>query len=390
MKLIYDCKVDEKNILINDTDSSFFDEKSFIKGNNILIHGENFEVLKNLLYQQNMANKFDLIYIDPPFSTNKVFRIGDERTSTISAGSKDCVAYTDSLQGDEFIEFLRQRLILMRELMSEKGSIYLHIDYKIGHYVKIIMDEVFGAKNFRNDIARIKCSPKNFQRKAFGNVKDLILFYTKTDNYIWNETAEAITEEEVIKRFNKIDINGKRYNTIPLHAPGETRNGLTGHEWRGLKPPKGRHWRSEPDVLEQLDKDGLVEWSKTGNPRKIIYADEAVKKGKKFQDIWEFKDLMYPDYPTQKNEKLLDLIIKNSSEKDSWVLDCFAGSGTTLLSASKNDRQWVGIDQSEQAINVIKARLNKLQPGLSVKKNDYQFIEPNYNSENLGIISPTV
>ena len=99
---------------------------------------------------------------------------------------------------------------------------------------------------------------------------------------------------------------------------------------------------------------------------------------------------MYPDYPTQKNEKLLDLIIKNSSKKDSWVLDCFAGSGTTLVSSSKNDRQWVGIDQSEQAINVIKNRLDKLQSGLSVKKNDYQFIETNYNSENLGIISPTV
>lgn len=375
MKLTYDGKTNEKDILIDDTDISFLENMN--KDENILIQGENFGVLKNLLYQKNMANKFDLIYIDPPFSTNTVFRIGNERTSTISFSFEDNIAYEDSLQGEKFIEFLRQRLILMRELMSENGSIYLHIDYKTGHYVKIIMDEIFGAKNFRNDIARIKCSPKNFKRKAYGNVKDLILFYTKTNDYIWNETPAEINEEDVIKRFDKTDKNGKRYNTIPLHAPGETQTGLTGQEWRGLKPPKGRHWRSEPEVLEQLDKNGLIEWSKTGNPRKIVYAEDAVKKGKKYQDIWEFKDLMYPDYPTQKNEKLLDLIIKTSSNKDSRILDCFAGSGTTLVAASNNERSWIGIDKSEQAVNVAKNRLNKLQSNLFVKIKDYRFIKTN-------------
>jgi adenine-specific DNA-methyltransferase len=140
------------------------------------------------------------------------------------------------------------------------------------------MDEVFGAKNFRNDITRIKCSPKNFQRRAYGNIKDLILFYTKTDDYIWNDVSVEIDEEDVTKRFNKIDANGRRYTTIPLHAPGETQSGPTGQEWRGIKPPKGRHWRSDPEILEELDKKGLIEWSKTGNPRKIVYADEAIQK----------------------------------------------------------------------------------------------------------------
>jgi len=391
MKLIYDFKTEEKGILVDDTNSSLFGEISFIKNNNILIQGENFEIMKNLLYRQNMANKFDLIYIDPPFSTNTIFRIGTDRTSTISSSAKDSIAYIDLLQGEKFIEFLRQRLILMRELMSENGSIYLHIDYKIGHYVKIIMDEIFGSKNFRNDITRIKCSPKNFHRKAYGNIKDMILFYTKTNNYIWNEVSANIEDDDIIKRFNKIDKNGRRYNTIPLHAPGETQNGLTGQEWRGLKPPKGRHWRSEPEVLEELDKKGLVEWSKTGNPRKIVYAEEAIKKGKKIQDIWEFKDLIYPDYPTQKNKELLDLIIKTSSNKDSLVLDCFAGSGTTLISASNNERQWLGIDQSEQAISVTKNRLNKLQSSLFVKIRNYQFIKTNScnSTINENLISET-
>jgi len=104
-------------------------------------------------------------------------------------------------------------------------------------------------------------------------------------------------------------------------------------------------------------------------------ADEAIQKGKKLQDIWEYKDLMYPEYPTQKNQELLDLIIKNSSDKDCWVMDCFAGSGTTLVSATNYGRKWIGIDQSEQAISVIKNRLKKIQPNLFMKMRDYQFID---------------
>lgn len=391
MKLIYECKTDEREILKDDTKEFLFGQNKFDINTNNLILGENFQVLKQLLYKYDMANKFDLVYIDPPFSTNTVFRIGNTRTSTISYCSKDEIAYEDSLKGEDYLEFLRQRLILLRELMSERGSIYLHIDYKIGHYVKILMDEIFGTKNFRNDITRIKCSPKNFQRKAYGNVKDLILFYTKSDDYIWNNVSVEIEEKDIIKRFNKIDKNGRRYTTIPLHAPGETKNGATGQKWRGIKPPAGRHWRSEPDVLEKLDKEGLIEWSKTGNPRKIVYADEVSEKGKKLQDIWEFKDYMYPDYPTQKNEKLLDLIIKTSSNKDSLVMDCFAGSGTTLVSASKNERLWTGIDQSEHAVNITQNRLNEMNTmQLSmfneIKSLNYNFIKAKDLKNNKNVL----
>jgi len=266
------------------------------------------------------------------------------------------VAYTDILK---IFEFLRERLVLLKMLLSDKGSIYLHIDYKIGHYVKVIMDEIFGIENLRNDIARIKCNPKNFARKGYGNVKDLVLFYSKSDNLIWNEPKTPYTEEDRLKLFAKTEKDGRRYTTIPLHAPGETQHGSTSKAFKGILPPLGRHWRSSVEVLEQWDNEGLVEWSEKGNPRKKIYFDE--QKGKRMQDIWEFKDPQYPVYPTEKNADLLDTIIKTSSNENSIVLDCFAGSGTTLKSAQLNHRKWIGIDQSEEAIKTIIQKLANRQ-----------------------------
>jgi len=243
--------------------------------------------------------------------------------------------------------------------MSPQGSFYLHIDYKIGHYVKIMLDEVFGADNFRNDITRIKCNPKNFKRKAYGNIKDLILFYTKSNNYIWNEPRVPLVDEDIERLCKKVDKKGRRYTTVPIHAPGETVNGATGKPWRDMLPPKGRHWRCSPDELEELEQQGLIEWSKTGNPRKIVYAEEKIKNGKKLQDIWEYKDPQYPTYPTQKNRELLDLIISTSSNEGGVVMDCFAGSGTTIVSANELGRNWIGIDESKQAIEVTSKRLSE-------------------------------
>ena len=221
------------------------------------------------------------------------------------------------------------------------------------------MDEIFGMENFRNDITRIKCNPKNFQRKAYGNIKDMILFYSKTKNIIWNEPKLPFSENDKEKLFKKEDKNGRAYTTIPLHAPGETKNGATSGLFKGLKPPKGRHWRCNPQELEELDKAGLIEWSSKGNPRKIIYADE--RDGKKMQDIWEYKDYQYPNYPTEKNIELLKSIILASSNTESIVLDFFCGSGTTLVAAQELNRSWIGIDQSEQAITIAKKKLNNLE-----------------------------
>jgi len=321
----------------------------------------------------SLKSKIDLVYIDPPFSTKNNFTIGNDRVSTISNSIDDETAYTDNLTGRDFLEFLRERLILIKELMSDRASIYLHIDYKIGHYVKIIMDEIFGVENFRNDITRIKCNPKNFKRKAYGNIKDMILFYSKSKNSIWNEPKDEFTKEDIERLFKKIDKNGRRYTTIPLHAPGETQNGATGQEWRGIKPPAGRHWRSEPKILEQLDRDGLIEWSPTGVPRKKIYADE--QNGKKKQDIWEYKDAQYPSYPTEKNLDMIKRIIMASSNPGDLILDCFCGSGTTLIAAQVLERNWIGIDNSEEAIKVTRKRLAKIERNLFVKDVEYQFMK---------------
>ena len=144
--------------------------------NNLLIHGDNIVAMKQLL-DDGYKGKIDLVYIDPPFATGGVFGVdSDGRVATISKSNDSTIAYKDTLVGQEFIEFLRERVVLIRELLSDKGSLYLHIDYKIGHYVKVMLDEVFGIDNFRNDITRIKCNPKNFSRVGYGNIKDMILF----------------------------------------------------------------------------------------------------------------------------------------------------------------------------------------------------------------------
>ena len=336
---------------------------------NKLIQGENLIALRALL--ESYRGQVSLIYIDPPFATNGEYRVGDTRTGTVSSSPADTLAYADTLVGAEFLDFLRERLVLLRELLADNGSIYLHIDYKIGHYVKVLMDEVFGQRNFRNDITRIKCNPKNFPRKGYGNVKDLILFYSKSGNVIWNDPQVPLSEADKERLFRKVDADGRRYTTIPLHAPGETVNGSTGQAWRGLLPPRGRHWRSEPAVLEELDRQGLIEWSANRVPRKKIFADE--KATRRMQDIWEFKDPPYPVYPTQKNLELLQFIIATSSNTGDLVLDCFCGSGTTLLAAQSMNRRWIGIDNSEPAIAAARKRLAEM-PGSLFSATGYEFL----------------
>src|SRR6218665_485682 len=328
---------------------------------NQFIFGDNLHVLKCLLPQ--LSGKVDLIYIDPPFGTGQDF-----------ANLESDVAYSDTLVNSEFLEFLRKRLILLRELLSPQGSIYLHIDKKIGHYVKIVMDEVFGYRNFINDITRIKCNPKNFARNAYGNYSDMILFYAKErDKNIWNDIKEEMSDEKLQQLFPKVHAKHGRYTTNPLHAPGRTLDGNMEKECKGLKPPKGRLWRYSGEELSRLDKLGLIEWSGTGNPRKIIFAKEH--KGMKTQDMWQFKDkgLSYVDYPTQKNHDLLKRIILNSSNEDSLVLDCFSGSGSTLRAASRLGRQWIGMDNSTQSLNVIRKVFKKEK----IKCNYYEFSPKN-------------
>lgn len=365
IRLNYAGKIAESDILQRIPEASIEEVKSFgqmriIQPSNFFIWGDNLIAMKWLLECSDMAGGIRTIYIDPPFATRQEFKIGIDRTSTVSSSESDLIAYKDNLTGSEFLEFLRFRLILLRELLANDGSIYVHIDCKMGHYVKVLMDEIFGQEHFINDITRIKCNPKNFSRKGYGNIKDIILFYSKTNHYIWNEPRVELSEEDIIRLFPKTDEQGRRYTTTPLHAPGETKNGDTGKEWNGLFPPPGRHWRIPPIKLTKLEKAGLIEWSGSGNPRKIIYADEVLAKGKKLQDVLEFKDPPYPTYPTEKNTELLKRIIATSSNPGDIILDCFAGSGTTLVASEHLGRRWIGIDNSEMAAEKAIERLKDI------------------------------
>lgn len=319
----------------------------------MLIHGDNFNGMISLL--DNFEGKLDLIYIDPPFNTSGIFRYDENRVSTISSTGNSLVAYQDNLPINEYLEFIRERLLLIHKLLSDSGTLYFHIDIKVGHYIKIILDEIFGIDNYLNEITRVKSNPKNFSRKAYGNQTDTIYVYTKKKGkQIFNDVRTPLNQEDIERIFPKKDERG-HYNTVPCHAPGETKNGATGQPWKGMLPPEGRHWRSSPKELDEMDKNGLIEWSSTGNPRIKKYASEH--KGNKLQDLWlNYKDPQNPKYPTEKNNEMLNMIIKQSSNSDSIIMDSFSGSGSFLKEGIKEKRFVIGIDQSDVAIKVSKSR----------------------------------
>ncbi len=319
---------------------------------NRLIYGENLRVLRALLDDTNIAGKVRLVYIDPPYATGAGFE-----------SRKQSHAYHDLMSGADYLEFLRQRLILLRELLANDGSIYVHLDENMAFPVKVLMDEIFGSKNFRNWITRKKYNPKNYTRNQYGNVSDYILFYTKSESYVWNQAFEAWTDTTAKKEYQCVEEEtGRLYKKVPVHAPG-VRNGATGQPWRGVLPPPGKHWQYTPETLDEMDARGEIYWSPTGNPRRKVYFDNS--KGIPVQDIWlDFKDahnqnIKITGYPTEKNSEMLKRIILASSNKGDIVLDAFSGSGTTITVAEELERQWVAIDSSLLAIETTVHRLAK-------------------------------
>ena len=318
---------------------------------NLFFAGDNLDGLRRIA---DMGIAVDLVYIDPPFATNNQFLIDDHRANTVSASGRP--AYSDTVRGSDYLEALGERLDAIRAVMAPTGSIYVHIDVKMEHHVRLLMDEVFSPENFRNAITRIKCNPKNFDRYSYGNIKDTILFYSVSPSLItWNPQREPLSDDEVAHLYPHTDSAGRRYTTMPLHAPGVATNGPTGQPWRGIDPPPGRNWRYAPARLDELDAAGLIVWSGAGNPRKIRYASEAA--GKLPQDVWLYKDPQRPAYPTQKNTSMLERIILTSSNPGDTVLDCYAGSGSTLLTAAQLGRRFIGMDDSAEAQGIIRHRL---------------------------------
>jgi adenine-specific DNA-methyltransferase len=346
--LSYEGKLPERDILSAPPEDMVELWRGEAASRNRLYFGDNLPILANLLQDPNVCGQVRLIYIDPPFATRRVYKSRQQRD-----------AYSDILAGAHYVEYLRRRLVLLRELLAEDGAIYVHLDQNMAFHVKLIMDEVFGPANFRNWITRKKCNPKNYTRKAYGNISDYILFYTRSEEYVWNRVYEPWTEERAREYRYVEEGTGRRFMKVPVHAPG-VRNGETGKPWRDMNPPPGKHWQFPPSTLDEMDARGEIYWSPTGNPRRKRYLDES--PGVSVQDIWmDFKDahnqmIRITGYPTEKNPQLLAQIIEASSNEGDLVLDCFCGSGTTLAVASQLDRNWIGIDNSSEAIKAILQR----------------------------------
>jgi DNA modification methylase len=299
---------------------------------NMLIFGDNLQVLKTLLQmkQEGKLKNSDgmpgirLVYIDPPFATRQEFR-----------GSQDQKAYQDKIAGANFLEFLRKRLVFLRELLSDDGSIYIHLDQKKEHYIKILTDEVFGENNFLNDL--VWCyKERELSKRYFNKKHDNILFYVKNanNNYIFDfgQIRESYSDV-TLRKYRYTDEDGRRYRIRGKNVPeaGKLRRKTD------LKPD---------DECEYTYRQYLEERKGGGLPRDWFEmpflnqaSDERVA------------------YPTQKPEILIHRFIKASSNPGDLVLDCFAGSGTTLAVAEKLGRRWIGVDCGKLAIYTMQKRL---------------------------------
>lgn len=374
VELSYPCKKSHIDIL-NDTNPCVFDSMRICSSGNRLYCGNNLSGLRELFADSSIRGKITLVYIDPPFATKGTF-----------LSRKQHKAYEDDLCGADYVEHLRERLIIIRELLSASGSIYLHLDDTIVFEMKLVMDEVFGSANYRNMIVRKKCNPKNYTRKAYGNTADFILFYSKSDKYVWNRPVEPLSKQSTKEYHYTEPETGRYFMKVPVHAPG-TRNGATGGPWRGKLPPPGKHWQYTPQTLDEMDSRGEIFWSKNGNPRRKVYLD--VHPGVGIQDIWlEFKDaynqnIKITGYPTEKNSDLLRRIVQASSNPGDFVLDCYAGSGTTLAVADEMQRHWIGMDNSPEAISTI---LKRFEGGL-LPMGDYVDTKGNKAKQSLNQLS---
>ncbi|MEO8954536.1 MAG: site-specific DNA-methyltransferase, partial [Ktedonobacteraceae bacterium] len=284
---------------------------------NRIIWGDKKYVLPSLLPE--FAGKVNLIYIDPPFDTGADFSFTTSIPESNDSFTKEPniieqKAYRD-IWGkgnalDSYLQWFYETIILLYELLANNGSIYVHLDWHVGYYAKAVLDEIFGIQNFHNEIIREKSNPKNYTKLSYGNIHDVILFYSKSEQSKWIKPFIERNEAKFATDFPHIDKQGMKYKTAPLHAPG-IRNGETGRAWRGLMPPAGNHWRYVHATLDQLDAENRIEWSSTGKPREIIYAHES--QGLFLQDIWMGVKDSKGDYPSMKNPEVLERIISASS-----------------------------------------------------------------------------
>ena len=346
---------------------------------NLLVWGDNKFIMSSLV-KQGWAGKINLIYIDPPFFTGADFsiktKIGAEPVEKEPSIIEER-AYSDIWSGGiaSYLKYMYDRLILMRELLAENGSIYVHLDWHVGHYVKVMMDEpdLFGYQNFRNEIVWQKLSTPKAQTLGFGNVHDSILWYSKSGELIFHESRIPHKEEYLRKmyRFTEPEA-GRRYRLHDFTQKGQGQPRRFGDKI--LTPPPGKHWIWSQDKIDEGLKEGIIVFSSTGMPEVKRYLDEVA--GHRLSDIWTDINPIGSvaeerlDFDTQKPEILLNRIILASSNLGDIVADFFCGSGTTGAVAEKLGRRWIMCDLSKFAIHTTRKRLLNIHNSKDLQGNE--------------------
>lgn len=325
-------------------------------------------------------NSVDLIYLDPPFFTNRNYEViwGEEQERR---------SFDDRWKGGlrHYVKWMHLRVSHLHRILKPTGSLYLHCDPSASHYLKVMLDDLFRPSNFRNEIVWKRFSAKN-DPKRFGRTHDTILFYTKSGKYTWNPQHGPFEEDYVEQNYRYVEPGtGRRYrrDNLTANKPG----GDTDYEWHGARPYKGRHWAYSREKMDKMLAEGRIEFRRTGMPVYKRYLDE--QPGVPLQDVWTdirlhsgAKERKEVGFPTQKPLALMERIITASSNKGDVVLDPFCGCGTTIVAAERLGRQWVGIDFSPTAIRLIRRRMRRESPfdiravGLPETEDDLRALKP--------------
>jgi len=334
----------------------------------LLFHGDNKDVLAYLL-ASGFRGKVKLIYIDPPFDSGADYVRKVELRGNITVAKLDGEAYnlgeqiqyTDIWANDNYLQFMYERFMLLKELLSEDGAIWVHCDSRRSHYLRFVLDEIFGEDNSINEVIwRRKGGSALSGMSRMSTATDSILFYSKSSDYLFNIVHKEPDEGYVEEMFTKTDENGRSFMITVVSSPTYRKNLV--YDFRGYKtPPNG--WRYSKEVMEKLDKQGYLYFpdDKSKQVYKKIYLDEY--EGQPVNSLWadisllKGKNAELTDYPTQKPERLIERIVHISSNAGDIVLDCFLGSGTTAAVAQKLGRRWIGADINKGAIQTTIKRL---------------------------------
>lgn len=348
---------------------------------NRLIYGDNLLAMAGLLAGNgettSLRGKVDLIYIDPPYdskadySTEIRLRLGSIQKKPTAI---EQYAYSDTWRDGtkSYLESITPRLYLMRELLSNQGSMWVHLDWHVGHYVKIVLDEIFGKECFRNEVIW-KSASGHSDAELMGITHNTIFLYSKSRDVLWNPQYEVYSEEYLSSHFQKRDSEGRRFEDTDLTAAGLQGGGYE-YEWNGHT----KIWRCPISTMKALHNNNELYYTRNGLARSIRYLDKM--PGSPLSDLWtdipriNSQALERQNYDTQKPEKLLERIIKASSREGSIVADFYIGSGTTAAVAERLGRRWIANDLGKPGCMITRKRLidQNAKPFVYQHVGDYQ------------------